>query len=251
MTRQQLLEVEVGHCLTRRVRVERVTNPVVPVSPDRRLDRPAPRPWPPRDKREVLARQLPPPYEPLQPLVRLVRAGDDEQAGGVPVEAVDDSGTALLPALRSGGGQSVRKRSAGMPGARMDDDSGGLVDYEQMLVRISDREFGRRDVWHRRDRLGRLDLDLLPASELVALPTQPAVDQYRACVEQSLGGGARTHLGEPSEVAVEPLARGFGRDDEPAQRFDGFGSRSARRRATSRIPTPVTMKLSARLNAGQ
>ncbi len=70
--RQKLLELEVRHGRTRRGRVERVAEPVVPVAADRRVDRPAPRPRPAGDEREVLACQCPAPHEPLQPLVRLL-----------------------------------------------------------------------------------------------------------------------------------------------------------------------------------
>jgi hypothetical protein len=52
-------------------------------------------------------------------------------------------------------------------------------------------------------------------------------------------------------MPVEPLSGGLVRDDEPLQRLGARGSRSASTSAASRIPTPITMKLSARLNAGQ
>ena len=72
MARQELLELEVGHRRARRVGVEGVAEPVVPVPPDRRVDRAPPRLWLSDDEREVLARQPPPPDEPLQPLEGLV-----------------------------------------------------------------------------------------------------------------------------------------------------------------------------------
>jgi len=85
----------------------------------------------------------------------------------------------------------------------------------------------------------------------VTLPARLPVDQDSADLEQPLGRGSRAHLRQPGEVSVETLSGRLRRDDEPFQRFEGRGSRSARRSATSRIPTPITMKLSARLNAGQ
>jgi hypothetical protein len=132
----------------------------------------------------------------------------------------------------------------------MDDDARRLVDNEEVFVRVGDRELGRRDVWFG-GLLRRLDLDLLAAPEPVALSAWSSVDEDGAGLEQSLCGGARADLGESREVAVESLSRGLGGDDEPGQCFAGGGSRSARSSAMSRIPTPMTMKLSARLNAGQ
>src|SRR6188472_1768580 len=95
MARQQLLELEMRYRRARGGRVERMPKPVMPVATDRGVDRPAPRPRPPRHERKVLARQLPAPHEPLQPLVGLVRARDDEQPRRVAVEPVDDARTVL------------------------------------------------------------------------------------------------------------------------------------------------------------
>ena len=100
-------------------------------------------------------------------------------------------------------------------------------------------------------RLRRLDLYRLPARELVALPASLSVHENRPGREEPFRRGAGTHRRQPREMAVEPLARGLARDDEPVQGLDARGSRSVRRSAASRIPTPITMKLSARLNAGQ
>ena len=97
----------------------------------------------------------------------------------------------------------------------------------------------------------RLDLELLPAREPVALAAELAVHANGAAREEPFRRGARAHLRQPGEIAVEPLSRGLSRNDEPLQRFGVRGSRSERTSAASRIPTPITMKLSARLNAGQ
>ncbi len=137
-----------------------------------------------------------------------------------------------------------------MPPCGMDDHARGLVDDEEMLVRVRDRELGQRHGRLRGGRRRRLDLDLLPTRELVALAARLPVHEHGAHLEQPLGRGAGSHVRQPREVAVEPLAGGLRRDDEPLQRL-GLGSRSARTRAASRIPTPITMKLSARLKAGQ
>jgi hypothetical protein len=246
--RQEFLELEVRDGPAGRVRVERVAQAIVPVTADWGVDRPAPRPRPAGDEREILPRQRPTAYKPLQPLVGLLRARHDEQPRRVAVETVDDAGAILLPALCAGRGESLRERASGVSGGGMDHHAGGLVDDQEVLVRIRDGELGRRGGRLRRSRYRRLDLDLLSARELVALAAGPPLYEYRTRVEQALGRGAGSDLRQPSEVSVEPLAGGVRRDDEALQRL---GSRSAQTRAASRIPTPITMKLSARLNAGQ
>jgi len=81
-------------------------------------------------------------------------------------------------------------------------------------------------------------------------PLRP-VHAHRVGREEPLRRPPGAHLRQPGEVAVETLSRSLGRNDEPLQRFGVRGSRSERRSAARRIPTPITMKLSARLNAGQ
>src|SRR5947207_8046633 len=135
MPRQQLLDVEVRDGVARRLGVERLPERVVPVAADRRLDRPSPGARPADDEREVLARQPAPAHELAQTAVRLGRAGDDEQARGVAVEAMDDArAVRLLPARDVVAEQPVYERPACMAGRGMDDDPRGLVDDEEVLV---------------------------------------------------------------------------------------------------------------------
>jgi hypothetical protein len=131
----------------------------------------------------------------------------------------------------------------------MDDDARRLVDDEEVLVRVDDGELRRRNRGLGGSSDGQLELDLLPARQLVALASGLPVEEDEARPEEPLGRRARADLRQRCEVAVEPLSRGLERDDA-LQRL-GAGSRSARRSAPSRITTPITMKLSARLNAGQ
>jgi len=119
-----------------------------------------------------------------------------------------------------------------------------------MLVGVGDRELrqrGRRLLGNRR---GRLDLELLPTRELVALSAGLSIEEHCTDGEQPFCRSARSHLRQPGEIAVEPLSRSVGRD-ELFQGLGARGSRSERTSAASRIATPITMKLSARLNAGQ
>ena len=71
MATEQLVDLEVGHRLARRVGVERLPERIVPVAADRSVDRPATRPRPPDDERDVLARELARLHEVLEPPVRV------------------------------------------------------------------------------------------------------------------------------------------------------------------------------------
>jgi len=75
----------------------------------------------------------------------------------------------------------------------------------------------------RRGRLGRCELDLLPAAQAMALAARRAVDPH-AGVEDALGRRPRADLVEPGEEAVEPLARERVRDATEARpRAGGAG----------------------------
>ena len=80
----------------------------------------------------------------------------------------------------------MHERAALVAGARVDDDAGGLVDDEQVLVlpdHVEVHLLGRE-----RAGLGRkLDDDLLPALEPVALRPGLTVDEDGAVRDQALG----------------------------------------------------------------
>ena len=89
---------------------------------------------------------------------------------------------------------SLCERAAGVSRRGVNDHACRLVDDEEVLVRVRDRELGQCDGRLRRGRHRRLDLDLLPARELVALPASLPVHQHSAGVEQALRRGPRAHL---------------------------------------------------------
>ena len=256
MPRQQLLELEVRNGSTGSVGVERVAKPVVTVAADGRVDRSSPRAWLADDESAVLPCQRTVLHELLQPFVRLGRPGDDEESGGVAIEAVDDPGPVLLPAFGTRLDERLSKRAARVSRRRVNDDACRLVDDEEMLVLVRDRELGKRSRslggW-----CGRwLDSNLLTAHELVALGAGLTVHEHGPGGEEPLRGGARSHVGEAGEMTVEPLTGGLRRDDEPFQRLGlsprpARGSFSVRTSAARRMPTPITMQLSATLKAGQ
>ena len=86
----ELLHLEPGDRVPRRLRVERAAGAVAPVTADRRLDPAGARPRRTEDEREVAALDLPFADRLREPCMSLVGASDDEQAGRVAVEAVDE-----------------------------------------------------------------------------------------------------------------------------------------------------------------
>jgi hypothetical protein len=72
--------------------------------------------------------------------VGLLRAGDDQQAGGVAVEPVHDPGSLRFPARRAVRQHAVDERAGLVTPRRMNDDTRRLVDDEQMLVLVDDSE---------------------------------------------------------------------------------------------------------------
>jgi len=240
------LDLEMRDGVARRVGVERHARGLVSVAADRRLDAAPPRLRPPTDEGLVAALELPAANQVSEPAVGLLAPRDNQQPRGVPVEAMDDPRALRDVAACNAAEQAVDEGSGRVAGSRVDDDPSRLVDDQQMLVLEGDPE--RELLRLERDRLGgrRLEAQLLPALEPVALGPCLAVDERRAFGEQPLGGGAGADLGQRGEKAVEPLAGRFCRDDDSGQL-----RASLRRSATNKIATPITMNESARLNAGQ
>jgi hypothetical protein len=242
----QPFDFEVRDRLARRVGVERVTRRLAPVAADRRFDPPGPRARAPADERLVAPLELPGAHQLLQLLERRIAARDHEQTRGVAVEPVDDARPLLVLSARGQADEPVDQRAAGMSWGGMDDDAGRLVHDQEMFVlpgnlerHVFALEPGRRGLRNRQ-------LELLAALEPVRLRPPLPVHDRGALLEQPLGRGARADLGQRGEEAIEPLARGLGGNgDSQRGRVSPISS------ATNRIATPTTMKLSARLKAGQ
>ena len=203
MLAEQLQQLEVRHRVARAVRVQGLAGRVAAVAPERRLDAAFPRAWAAADERRVGPLEAVGLDELLQALVRLVRPRDDEQAGGVAVEPMHDSRPLLVAARCSAGENAVDEGPAPVAGRRVDDDAGGLVHDEQVLVLVRDPEV---DLFRRQLglRLGPLELDGLPALEPAALRRLFPVDHDAASVQEPLGCCARADLRQVGEEAVEP-----------------------------------------------
>ena len=139
-SRQQPLDLEVGARLARLVGVDRHQHAVAAVAADRRVDRAGARLRPPVDQRQVFAPHAPLHDHLLERAMDGVVLGDDQQPRGVAVKPMDDSGTPRLLAAGAAPGQRLRERAGPVTARRMDDDAGGLVDDQQVLVLVGHRE---------------------------------------------------------------------------------------------------------------
>ena len=127
-----------------------------------------------------LARQL---------FVRRVVLGDHHQPRRAAIEPMHDPGPLLAAdaaQIVDVVQQRVDQRAARMAGRRMDDHPGRLVDDDEVVVLVEDRQRQRFGLRHRVDRRRRIDDDLLAAlHRLVRLGLAPA-DADVALLDQPL-----------------------------------------------------------------
>ena len=194
-TREELEQLELGHGVTGNGGVERDAGGVAPVAADRRFDSSSPRARPAAHEREIFPHELPAAQEALQPAMGLVGAGDDEEPRGVAVESMDDPRPRRIAPARDGvREESVDERAVRVPGRRVDDDAGRLVDDEEILVLVHDAQ--RHLLRHEGGALafGKLDLQPLSALEAVTLRPPHAVDERLALTDEAFGCCARTDV---------------------------------------------------------
>jgi hypothetical protein len=139
------LERKVGAGLAGEVAADRHPGADAGVAPDRGLDRAAARTGATFDEGDVFALDVPRGERPLEQAVDLLRAGYDQQAGGVAVQAMHDArsiGIAAHPPATGGVDEQLGERALAVPARGVHDEAGGLVDDEQVLVLVGDLE------WH-------------------------------------------------------------------------------------------------------
>ena len=217
VTGEELNELKVGDRLAGRSRVERHPGRITPVAADRSLDPSEARAGPAPYEHEVFADQLPPAQHPLQTPVGLLRACDNEQAGGVPVQAMDDARPFRLSSTRDRAAQeAVDERPAGMPCRRVDDDARRLVHHEEVLVLPRNAKIELFRLKLARAALWNIERELLPWIQTMALRPRRAVYEHAAFLNEPLRRRARADILEEREEAVEPLAGRLRRHGEGA-----------------------------------
>ncbi len=130
-------------------------------------------------------------------------AGEHEQAGGVAVEPVHDSGALRVDAARQPAREEpVHERGLSQPRGRMRDEPRGLVDDEQVLVLEHDVQV-ELDRLEARPWILELDLDLLAAAQPERLAGDVAVDRDPPGRDVPLRRRPRADLRVLGEEAVE------------------------------------------------
>ena len=163
---------------------------------------------------------------------------------------MDDTGSVVVvTALGAVLEESLNERARARGSRRVHDEACRLVDDEEVLVLPDDRDIERFPS----QRLDLRDLrgDLLSSLEPEALGTWLAVDEDETARDQALGERAGCELGTCGEDAVEPRARLLAQERESGAVPTRGLARSAATNEAKSSPTPTTMNVSARLNAGQ
>jgi hypothetical protein len=135
---QQLQHGEVGARLPRGGAGDRHPVALAGSAADRRVDRPGSRAEPSSCEGEVDALDLARLDLRLQRRVRLLAAGDDEQAAGPLVESVDDPRPLRVAAAAEDLPQLADQGRTAVGRGRVDDESGGLVDDGEGVVEVDD-----------------------------------------------------------------------------------------------------------------
>ena len=154
-----------------------------------------------------------------QRLMRAIILGDHQEAARVLVEPVHDArpphAADARQAVAAMGDERVDERAARMPRRRMHDEPGRLVDHDEVVVLVDDRErnrlrlrLGRHDRRHdERDARARARLERRIAHNGIVDGDAPVADQRLQAAARQVGEGAR-------QDAVEPLRRAILRHDE-------------------------------------
>ncbi len=142
----------------------------------------------------------------------------DQQAGGVLVNAVDDS-RALFPAdareaVSAVPEQRVHQRSVRMAGGRVNHHPAGFVDHDEIPVFIDDVQrdlLGKeRDLFRFRKRYG----DFCPRFTACVLLYRPVSDPDRAFFDQALRCAPAQPRDSTSEESVDSLSALLGNDGQ-------------------------------------
>jgi hypothetical protein len=119
--------------------------------------------------------------------------GDEDDAGSVFIEAMDDAGAEGVAALGEGlaaAEERVDQSAAGIASAGVDGHAGGLVDGDEVVIFVEDFEGDGFGLGARSGAGLRLEGDALAASEFLGGFRTAAVDENKASINQFLDAGA-------------------------------------------------------------
>ena len=142
---------------------------------------------------------------PNQGGMRRQRLRDEQQSTGVFVQPMNDAGTRQRFQLRHMRQQAVHERTAGVPRARMHDQSGGLVDDQQIVVFEYDLERHGFGLGAHNDVSCNVQDDGLTALNRVARPPGCPIDEHRAVKQPCLEAAARIVGKHPGQRLVQSL----------------------------------------------
>ena len=126
-----------------------------------------------------------------QRAVGLLAARHDEQPRRVLVEAMDDARARLVPAADAVLHEPVDERAVLVPGRRMHDDAGRLVDDQQPVVLVDERAVSASGLERCAGRRLRQVVDLVarPAARAACAPA--SAHAHAAVLDEALRRGAR------------------------------------------------------------
>ena len=158
------------------------------------------------------------------------RLRDDQEAAGVLVEAVDDAGARHAGELRRVMQERIQQRAVPVAAARVHDETRRLVDHEQCVVLVDDRQRHRFGQERHFPRIGfRADHDPFAAVDPGGRRRRAAVERGAAGVDPGLEPRARELRQRACQRGVEALPRGVGRQRQRVRgrvaRLRGGGGR--------------------------
>ena len=185
--------------------------------------------------------------------MRLVIARDNDQAGGVAVEPVDDT-RPLRPAdrrpSRTAGEQSVNQRAGGMAGSGMHDEARRLIDDDQVVILVKHTEVHRFGLEPARLCRRHHPAEPITLAQPDARSGRSIVDPNMAVRDQPLDAVSAVSNQQAGQVLVE--SRGIDRDGVVLSLGQARRGRPPRHKVPSRsTATPTVIAESATLKIGQ
>jgi hypothetical protein len=150
-------------------------------------------------------------------VVRLIILGHDDDAAGVAVEPMHDTGPrrpATATERAEVMGECAGQRSFPMPLRGVDDHAGCFIDHDDRVILVHDR---KRDILRRGTFLGRLELPHghgIAGSQSQGCFARGVIDAHVSGVDRASQGGPAEHRQNAGKVDIQPLPRRFGRDNK-------------------------------------